>query len=64
MALCTRKGSVVSAIAVGSAVRAAAEARVGIRAGGDVAFPGLVGLMKDVPPLAILNSQAFLVRVR
>ena len=39
-------------------------ARVVMRVGGTGAVPGLVGSINDVPPLADLNSEAFLVRAR
>ena len=64
MASCAKKGSVVSAITVGSAARAAADARVMIQAGGVGAVPGTVGSMKKIPILVVLNSEDFLVRAR
>ena len=39
-------------------------ARVVMRLGGAGAVPGLVGSMNDVLPLAVLNSEAVLVRAR
>ena len=47
MASCARKGLVVLTIAVGSAARAIAEARVVMQAGGVREVPGLLGLMNE-----------------
>ena len=62
MASCARKGSVVLAVVVGSMARASANARVVIRSRGVGKVPGLEDSIKGRPPLAVLNSEAFLVR--
>ena len=57
-------GSVVFAVANGFTAKASAEARVVIRSRGARNAAGLVGTMKDTPPLAALNSEGFRVRAR